>query len=144
MGTCKLTNTVVCVGMLVHWFLTVQLCGCTWDPRARGDRAGTSDAYPTSSALLRLTVMCFFLVVYDCLPPAVCAVLVLSNIGVQSAGVAAYLAGHDHDLQHVVKLSNPDDDTSDPVWPHHVISGAGSETRSGEKQFYKGKVRVQE
>jgi hypothetical protein len=63
--------------------------------------------------------------------------------GLQSAGVAAYLAGHDHDLQHVVKLSNPDDDNSDPVWPHHVVSGAGSETRSDEKRYYKGKVRVQ-
>jgi hypothetical protein len=58
----------------------------------------------------------------------------------QDAGVAAYLAGHDHDLQHNVKLSNPGDDSSDPVWPHHVVSGAGSETRKNEKKSYKGKV----
>jgi hypothetical protein len=61
---------------------------------------------------------------------------------VQNAGVAAYLAGHDHDLQHNIKLSNPADDDSDPVWPHHVVSGAGSETRKNEKKNYKGKVRA--
>lgn len=58
----------------------------------------------------------------------------------QRAGVAAYMSGHEHDLQHVVKLINPDDDSSEPVWPQHVTSGAGSETRGGEKKYYKGKV----
>lgn len=50
------------------------------------------------------------------------------------------MAGHDHDLQHNVKLSDPDDDSSDPAWPHHVVSGAGSQTRKNEKKNYKGKV----
>lgn len=58
----------------------------------------------------------------------------------QRAGVAAYMAGHEHDLQHIVKLTNPNDDNSDPVWPQYVVSGAGSETRVGEKKYYKGKV----
>jgi hypothetical protein len=74
---------------------------------------------------------------FDC--PSCCVRLL---VYVQSAGVAAYLAGHDHDLQHNIKLSNPDDDASDPLWPHHVVSGAGSETRKNEKKNYKGKVRA--
>jgi hypothetical protein len=52
------------------------------------------------------------------------------------------MSGHEHDLQHIVRLSNPDDDSSEPVWPQHVTSGAGSETRDGEKKYYKGKVSV--
>lgn len=73
-----------------------------------------------------------------CLPrPCVLACLPAC---LQDAGVAAYFAGHDHDLQHNVKLSDPGDDSSDPVWPHHVVSGAGSETRKNEKKSYKGKV----
>lgn len=56
--------------------------------------------------------------------------------------MAAYMAGHEHDLQHIIKLTNPDDDSSDPVWPQYVVSGAGSETRQGEKKYHKGKVSV--
>lgn len=66
----------------------------------------------------------------------------ITHPDVQDAGVATYLSGHDHDLQHNVKLSYPDDDNSDPVWPHYVVSGAGSETRKNEKKYYKAKVKT--
>ncbi len=44
----------------------------------------------------------------------------------QDAGVLAYFAGHDHDLQFV----QPDDST--PGALSHVLSGAGSDVRNNE------------
>jgi len=65
---------------------------------------------------------------------------VTCSIACQAAKVAAYLSGHDHNLQHIVKLSDPKDDTSTPLWPQYVVSGAGSETRQDEKEKYSAKV----
>lgn len=65
---------------------------------------------------------------------------VTCSVACQGAKVAAYLSGHDHNLQHVVKLSDPQDDNSKPLWPQYVVSGAGSETRQDEKDKYSAKV----
>ena len=47
------------------------------------------------------------------------------NAIMRSAGVAAYLNGHDHDLQLIRKPAG----ASDPAAPLYVTSGAGSDTR---------------
>lgn len=50
----------------------------------------------------------------------------------QDARVAAYLCGHDHDLQYITRQSDPAVQDSAPVWPAFVVSGAGSSVRNNE------------
>jgi hypothetical protein len=50
----------------------------------------------------------------------------------QDAKVAAYLCGHDHDLQFITRQSDPAVPDSAPVWPAFVVSGAGSSVRNNE------------
>ena len=50
----------------------------------------------------------------------------------QDARVAAYLCGHDHDLQYITRQSDPAVQDSTPVWPVFVVSGAGSSVRNNE------------
>lgn len=56
----------------------------------------------------------------------------------QDAGVAAYLCGHEHDLQYITKT--PPTPGGQPAWPVYVVSGAGSNMRADEIKDYKPRV----
>lgn len=59
----------------------------------------------------------------------------------QDAGVAAYLCGHDHDLQYITKTAGQQATaTGQPAWPVYVVSGAGSNIRTNEFAQYKARV----
>ena len=59
------------------------------------------------------------------------------------AGVAAYFSGHDHDMQLVVQTKSGGAAEADggaggdALWPLYVVSGGGSDVRSGEQAYYK-------
>jgi hypothetical protein len=59
----------------------------------------------------------------------------------QDAKVAAYMSGHDHDLQFITRQSDPSVSDSAPVWPAFVVSGAGSSVRNNEFGKMDRKVR---
>jgi hypothetical protein len=50
------------------------------------------------------------------------------------------MSGHDHDLQFIMRQSDPSVSDSAPVWPVFVVSGAGSSVRNNE--FGKGDRKV--
>ena len=56
----------------------------------------------------------------------------------KASGVAAYLSGHDHDLQLIQRRSGPG---GSPILPLYVVSGAGSDVRRGEFDRMRQKVR---